>query len=118
MGAVGAQRLPQLGEVHSLEAGDTVHLTFGFRSDLTQFSDRVIRVHVIQEEASEEALCGDFQQVKCCHLDSEDHAASKTRPGSGAVEDEQFVDLEMQSGELRVSTTGASRRESSVKTVL
>ncbi|GAQ78808.1 hypothetical protein KFL_000190270 [Klebsormidium nitens] len=108
MGAVlGAQRRQQLGEAHSVEAGDTVHLTFGFRSELTQFSDRVIRVHVEGEaegEASED--CKDFQQARCWHLGGRKHADCKTRPASGAVENEQFVDLEMQSGEGRA--TGAS----------
>ncbi|GAQ79046.1 hypothetical protein KFL_000230260 [Klebsormidium nitens] len=37
---------PQLQERKDSGAGLSVHMTFGYRSDLKQFSDRVIRVHV------------------------------------------------------------------------
>ncbi|GAQ78810.1 hypothetical protein KFL_000190290 [Klebsormidium nitens] len=78
-------------EEREVSEGDSVHLSFGYGSDLTQFSDRVIRVHVVQDDDQEEPSFG--TRLKETYL-SQSHAASSV---SATGSNEQSVDLEMQS---------------------
>lgn len=92
MEAMLAHATPPQDEVQNGEPdGESVHLSFGYGSDLTQFSDRVIRVHVVQDDDQDEASFGTRLKET---IVGQTHAGLDV---TATRANDQFVDLEMQS---------------------